>query len=162
MKYKKRSVKKDIRKNLEEKIFVNYFDTIKYKAIIYNNKGEQIAVVSIKRNEKNFSWDGRTYITNFECTTFFKDRRLFSTHKYFLYNINNPFPLEFNTENENNSIYTPDFDTEQLNIMLETKVIKDLNNVNKKLFGNIDIRTLMIIAVIIIGGYYLIKNGGFT
>jgi len=152
---KKRSVKKPI--NFQEKILSNLLDSTKYRAIIYEDNGDQIAIVPIKRHDKKFNWNGRSYITDFEVGTGAKIKSVFSKYKYFYYNVNNPFPMCFNKEN--NNIETPAFDTESLDIMLETKVIKDLNNVNKKLFANLDMKTVLIILGIIVAGIYFLKGG---
>ena len=63
--------------------------------------------------------------------------------------------MQFNKEA--NLIETPDFNTEALNIMLETKVIKDLNNVNKKL--KLDMKTVLIILGLVVAAIYFLNGG---
>lgn len=141
---------KNKKENLQNKLFVNFFDTIKYRAIIYNNRGEQLAIIPINRNEKSFKWKNRRFLLDFNHDTSFNRKNIFSKFKYFIYNINHSSPISFK------DIKNPKFDTEALNLLLETKVLVDLNTPKNKIPDWLNFKTLMIIAVI--GGiaYYLI------
>lgn len=144
------------RENLQNKLFVNLFDKKKYRAIIFNSNGEQIAIINIKRDEKTFKWNGKTYKTDFEAKTYLKRSNLFNDFKYFLYQIDNPFPLEFKTFNKIDT----KIKTDELNALLETKVLFDLNKLDNplsKLFSTKGLIGLAIGGIIL----YIILSGGF-
>ena len=119
-------------KNLDERILVNILDKKKYRAIIFNNNGEQIATLPIKRDVKTFTWNKKTYITDFENNTYFKRNNFFKTFKYFFYNINEPKPINLN------GLGNTKFDTELFNTLLETKVVNDLNSFSDDMNGYIE------------------------
>ena len=141
-------------KNLDERILVNILDKKKYRAIIFNNNGEQIATLPIKRDAKTFTWNKKTYITDFENNTYFKRNNFFKTFKYFFYNINEPKPINLN------GLGNPKFDTELFNTLLETKVVNDLNSANRKGLSELLTPKNVIIGIILLViGYYFLNGG---
>ena len=77
------------------------------------------------------------------------------TTKYHHYNFNNPMPLVFGKEVE------PVLNAEAYKSIIETKLIKDLNNLpNKSLLDFLkDPKVLIFLAVVIFGIYYFASGG---
>lgn len=142
-----------IKNNIDEKVLINFLDSKKYYAIIYNTNGEQIGLYKLKRDMKNFTFNDKTYIVDFNHDTSFTRSSFWKKHKYFYYNVNNTSPISFS------DITNPKFDTELLNIMLNTKVAKDLNNLSNPLSALLTPKNILI-GLAVIGALIYFGNGG--
>lgn len=144
--------------NLDNKIFKNFFDTKKYRAIIYNKAGEQIATIQIDRSKKTFNHKNFKYVVDWNCKTYFKRSNFFNTFKYFHYFIDNPNPIEFDGDN----FITPPLNTEVFNELFDTKVTKDLNNVANGLGAFLTPKNILIGLAVIGIAYYFLSGGTIT
>lgn len=137
----------------------------KHYAVFVDSKGRQREVISINNNKNKFSYDSKAYIKNINKYSNFhtKEKKLiFFTqhHNYFFYQYNYSEPINFTKEklhlNKSGSPYI----AEDINSMLETKVLKDLNKVDKNIFGNLEPKQIIMGIGIIIGIIYFVLNGG--
>lgn len=141
-------------KNLEDNKYINYFDKTKYRAIIYNNNGEQIAVIKLNRKENRFRWNNKSYNVDYNHKSFFMRKTFFKKYKYFFYTTESADQLDLSISEK------IQFNSELYDIMLETKVAKDLNNLNNNWLKNLDFKTVAIAVIIIAGLLYFVSNGG--
>ena len=125
-------------------------------AIIYGENGEHITTIKINKKKTEFEFREQTYITDRKNVKPFVKNGFLTDKKYYNYNIDNPFPILMDKKNE--SLINP----KQLNIMLETKVLQDLNKIDKGFFGNIKPIHIIIGIVVIIILYYLATGGSIT
>ena len=122
-------------------------------AVFYDDKGEEIGKKSFSKTDKTFKYKGRSYNNYHDEATFTTIKRWYWDIELYHYNINNPNPMVINKKVE------PILDSETYNVMLETKVIRDLNNVGAKgLLANIT-PLQIIIGVVILVVVYLFATG---
>jgi len=156
LKKKSKKVNDKNKSNLLDKKNVNYFDKKKYRAILYNESGEEVAIVKLKKNERVFYYNDGCYNVKFDNETSLVRKNFFNTYKYFYYQNGNPDPIVFNRVNNN---FETKFDAKTYNIMMKTKIANDLNNLSNPLSALFTPRN-MIIGVIVLAaiGYFL--SGG--
>lgn len=130
----------------------------KHIAILFDDKGEYVDDVSFKRNEDVFTYgkgkDNRKYNIVLDNCTIFERHGYLRNKRYYFYNINNPMPFILNKKTE------PYFNSKLYNIMLETKVARDLNNLVKGVWSELFTARNVIIAIIIIGVIVYFTTGG--
>lgn len=145
-------IKKD--NTIEQKIFVNFFDTLKYRAIIYNSVGEHIDTVKLDRFAKNFNYKDGLYNINFDHNSGIKIKTFWKRYKYFSYQLGNPDPINYN--NVNNISMT----SEKYNIIFKTEIAKKLNDINEnKLLALLTPRNLVIGLIVIVAIGYFASGG---
>lgn len=147
------------RPNLDERLLVNFFDKKKYRAIIYNSDGEQIATLNLNRAKSTFEFNGGTYNIKWDCKTFFFRANFFNKYKYFFYTLGNPDPIEYDKENNN---FKTNFNADQYSVMLKTKIAKDLNNIGKGISNLLTPKNLIIGLGILVVVYYFMSGGSLT
>lgn len=131
----------------------------KEHAIIFNDDGTQNKIINFSKKDKSFNYlDGEYLIIRKENNyTKFVSTRLFILRRedvYYEYTLGNPTPRE-KTDN-----IQPKFHAEYFDVMLKTKILKDLNRIDKSFLQNLNWRTILIIGVVLVAVYYVIKNGG--
>lgn len=148
---------KDINKsiNLQERILYNFFDNTKYRAVIYNKNYEQIAIIKLDRKNKTFKFNNGSYNVDYTQKTYFKRSNILNNFKYFYYREDLCDPITFNANDQ-------EFSPELFNNMLETKVIRDLNNVNNKFSDLLTPKNILIGLGVIAVGYYFLSGGTLT
>lgn len=132
-------------------------DWCKHRALIFDETGYPAKILKVKWKDYTFIYKDRAYNFMPEKASFFKVRNLISTTKYYFYNVNNPDPLILNedtlkTDSLNSSVYRE---------ILETDLIKKLNQVHKK--GLLDFLAqpkIFIPLLILIGIVYYFYRGG--
>lgn len=125
------------------------------KAEFYDDRGEFLNTKWFSKHKPTFKFQEKTFINDTKNPSFKLAKGLLYNTKFYHYNINNPKPLVLNHKVEAGEITS-----EQLNIIIETDVLKKLNSVNSGFLANLDFKTIAIIAVVCIAGYYIFKNGG--
>ncbi len=75
-------------------------DWCKHFALFFDDNGYYLGKKRVKWSEKTFSFKARSYNFVPEKSTFFKLRTIFSTRKYYLYNLDNPMPFLLNKNPE--------------------------------------------------------------
>lgn len=141
----------------------NFFNKNKEKIILFDDKGEQIKIENLEKGTEKIrlkiNGKNRTYLINKKTDNYIKIKNgLMGTTKYYLFNLKqtNPFPLTSYNEQLVNS--------EDLDSIIETKVLKDLNqppNANDW-FNNIKIEHVLIGIGIIVVGVYFLQGGSLT
>jgi len=123
-------------------------DIKKYYALIFDKKGNYLKKIKINRKDSTFKYGNKRYNIILNDVSWFKRKTILFNHYYYFYNINNPMPLNILSNIE------PVMDSELYNIMLDTKVAKDLNNLpfsfNMDMLKNPKIIFIIIIIVIAI------------
>lgn len=141
----------------------NFFNKNKEKIILFDDKGEQIKIENLEKGTEKIrlkiNGKNRTYLINKKTDNYIKIKNgLMGTTKYYLFNLKqtNPFPLTSYNE--------PLVNSEDLDSIIETKVLKDLNqppNANDW-FNNIKIEHVLIGIGIIVVGVYFLQGGSLT
>lgn len=96
----------------------------KYKAIFYDDKGNYAGIKGFNRKEKSMDYGKGTYNIDLNCS-YFDRKAFFHDKRYYYYSLNNPNPVLMNKKAE------PILNSESYNIMLKTKVLRDLNELSK-------------------------------
>ena len=123
---------------------------------IYSDDGEHIKSVRIKNKENSFTWDEKSFILDRKKVKPLERNGVFYDKRYYHYNINNPFPFLLNKKGE------PMVNAEQFNILMETKVLKDINSLNNNWLKNIKIQHVLIGLGILAVIYYVANGGSLT
>jgi hypothetical protein len=122
-------------------------------AVILSAKGEIIKTQRIYMQDKTFKYEKGQYIIN-PLAFSFEVKTLFRKKEFFFYVFDNPTPLEFGNKEENK------VNAEIMNNLLETKVIKDLNDLSNEGFSKYLTMKNVIIALIVIGVIWYLASGG--
>lgn len=144
------------RPNLDERLLINFFDKTKYRAIIFNENGEQVGTVKLDRSKQGFKFKDGQYNIKWDCKTHLKRENFFHKFKYFMYIFNNPDPIEF--DNEKNNFQTI-FNAEQYNVMLETDIARKLNNLVGGLGQFLTGKNILIMLGVGAVAYYFLSGG---
>lgn len=119
----------------------------------YDDKGEYIGKKGFSKTDKSFDFAQGSFNVVPEKVTYTEVKRWYWDVHIYHYNINNPNPFNFSKKVE------PIMDAELYNIMLKTKIARDLNDLAK---GNrwdwLNFKTIAIAAVII-GILYALFQG---
>lgn len=129
-----------------------------YKAIFYDDKGDFVEVKQFSRKEKTFkAFGNKSFNINLNAS-YFDRKHFFFDKRYFYYNINNPNPILMNKKAE------PIMDSESYNVNLETKVLRDLNELSKGKgwLSNLSTQQIIIILAIIGAIIYFATGGKIT
>lgn len=126
------------------------------KAVLLGDSGEQIKVLRIPKHENKFKWKTRQYVVMRKEVKPIIIKKLFFKHKYYYYNVNNPYPLNMGKKAE------PLVNTEIFNALMETKVLIDLNKIKKGLFDGLDFKMVLIGLVVIGVIIYFARGGSLT
>jgi hypothetical protein len=124
-----------------------------YRAMLYDDAGEHVTTVKFKRNDKTFTHKKRTYNIMLDKATQFTEENLLFEKRFFQYNINNPNPFLLNKKAE------PIVDAEVYKIQLETKILKDLNDLSKGGLAALLTPRNIIIGLIVIGVLVYLSTG---
>lgn len=148
----KKEVKKD--NTIEKKLFVNFFDNIKYRAIIYNSVGAHVDTIIIDRFDKNFTYKDGLYNVNFDHLSNIKIKTFWNRYKYFSYQMGNPDPINYN------NVDNVSMSAQNYNIIFKTEIAKKLNDINEnKLLALLKPKNLIFILIAIVAIGYFISGG---
>jgi hypothetical protein len=121
-------------------------DWCKHKALFFDECGRFVGVSKkIKVGDLKFSHKDKSYNFIPEKSTYFKLMYWFSTTKYYLYRIDNPMPLLLN------GVDKAVIDPTVYNQILETDLIKKLNEVSKKNIFAWLMQPKILLVILIIG-----------
>lgn len=123
-----------------------------YWAYFYNDRGEYVGRKSFSQKERTFKYGNRSYNIILKEGTETKFDYFLWERRIYYYNINNPNPIKMDKKAE------PILDAEVYNQFLETKVIKDLNDISSGLGQYLTPRNI-IIGIIIIGVLIYVGTG---
>jgi len=124
-------------------------------ALLFDDRGELLAKKSFRRKDDFFTYDGeRKFNIILQNTTAFEKFGILWNTKYYFYNINNPNPLVLNKKLE------PILNSKIYNVMLETKVARDLNDLTKSTLSQLMTPKNIIIVLAILGAVYYFSSGG--
>jgi hypothetical protein len=124
-----------------------------YFAKMFDEKGEHIKDIQIKKFSKIFNFENKSYNIKLKNSSHFDTKGIFWDRRFFIYNISNPDPIILDKKAE------PKIEPELYNIMLETETAKKLNNLSKKGFKDLLTLKNLLIASAIIVGIYLFSTG---
>lgn len=129
-------------------------DWCKHKALIFDSSGRLLGMKRISWKKRTFDFENRLYNFLPDNSTFFKIRRLFSTTKYYLYNFDDPNPIVLNGINQ------PVVDSEAYKIVLETDLIKKLNDIHSfNILAFLTQPKVIIVILVIIGLIWYFSSG---
>ena len=123
---------------------------------IYSDDGEHLKSIRIKNKENSFIFDDKTFVLDRKKFKPLERNGVFYNKRYYHYNINNSFPFLLDKKGE------PFINAEQLNILMETKVLKDLNALGNNWLKNIKIQHVLIGLGILAAIYYFANGGSLT
>jgi len=126
-------------------------------ACFYDDKGEYLGKIKFSKWDNLIKTKKRTYNVIREKATITKIKGFFKDKEYTHYNVNNPNPILLDKTTR------PILDAEVYNVQLETKVMRDLNNLSKKSLSDLLTPATIIIIVIVIGvSIYLLTGNSLT
>lgn len=125
-------------------------DWCKHKALFFDSVGYPVGIKKIHWSEPTFAFEDRIYNFLPDKCSFFKIKNIFSSTKYYFYNIENSNPILLNGENKGI------IDPVAYKRILETDLIKKLNDLSKSNFLAWLMRpkVLLIVIVAILVIYY--------
>lgn len=130
----------------------------KYIAQFWDEKGNYIGSTSFNRLKKTLKYKNKIYHIKIKEGSYYKRKNLslgLVDKTYYQYNISCSDPLIMDKKVE------PKINPEDYNTMLETSVIRKLNNINNNIFDKIDFKKVLIgLGVLVVG--YLVITGGIT
>lgn len=127
-----------------------------YYAVFYDDTGDFHGLKRISKNSNTFNYCGRSYVFRPNNSTCFRKNNIFYKVKYYHYNLNNPEPMVLVRN------YSPVLTAQQFNTLIESEVLRKLNNLSRGnwLLELFTIRNLIIVAVFVLVYWYLKNNGG--
>jgi len=139
--------------------------TNKHYAVFVDEKGRQREVISINNDDKKFTYNNKTYVKNTSkySNFYIKTKKLFfltQHHNYFFYQYDYSEPINFTKEKLNVSKNNNPYIAEDINSILQTKVLKDLNKVSNNFLKNLEPKQILIGLGIIGVIIYIISSGG--
>lgn len=126
----------------------------RYKAKMFNDKGEHIKDKWFSNFAKTFEFKNKAFNIKHKDATFFDTKGFFYDTRYYLYNIDNPDPFKLEKK------VKPVMDSETYNLMLKTNIAKKLNDISKS--GFLDFLKEpknLIMAVVSLILFYLVSTG---
>ena len=125
-----------------------------YKAIFYDDRGEYIGTKKFDRKEAHFKYNDGAYNISIKDSTMFEVKGLFFNKRYFQYNLNDPNPILMDKKRE------PIMNARLYNINLETKLAKQLNDLDKGDWEKLFTFKNIVIVLAILGAVYYFASGG--
>lgn len=122
-------------------------------ALFYDDKGEFLGRAKYKKWDSLIKVGKRRYNIIKEKATITKIKGLFFDKEYTHYNYNNPNPMLLDKKQE------PIYNAELYNIQLDTKVMRDLNNLAKKSLAELLTPINILIGLIVIGVIIYLATG---
>lgn len=124
------------------------------RAWFFDAKGEYHGSKSFSKHAKNFKYGVGSYIVNLKATNK-RDKPIIALwhRRTFYYNLDNPNPLILDKKGE------PLIDPEALNINLETKVLRDLNDLANDNFSKYITPKNIILGLVVIGLIIYLATG---
>lgn len=132
-------------------------DLCSHWAVIFDKHGWFIKTRKIKYRERTFKEKDFTYNFVPDKASFMKVKTMFSTRKYYMYNLYNPNPILLNGVNK------PLISADTYTDVIEANLIKQLNDVQGNLLKRLlTPRNVMLALVIILVIYYFASGGTLT
>lgn len=133
----------------------------KYFALIYFNNNT-FDVVRLNKGDNSFNHKKRTFYVQFKDVILHYKTGIFSNKYYLTYYYDNPIPLKLDE-----GVLTPlkysNLKSDELFVMMETKVIQNTNDLSKKDLSDLLTPKNIIIGLLVVGvGLYFISTGGVT
>lgn len=131
-------------------------DWCSHYAIFYDSQGHYVGRKKLDFAQPTFTFLHRGYNFIPLKSSFFKVQHVFNSTKYYFYSLDNPNPLLIK-----NKLETPVLTSEEFGVLLETDVIKKLNDLSKKnwLLELLTPTNLIILAVVIGLVYWFSTKG---
>jgi hypothetical protein len=124
-------------------------------AVFYDDKGEYLGKKGFSKWDSLIKTKTKTYNVLKDKASITKIKSIWRDKEYTHYNVNNPNPFLFDKKGE------PILDAEVYNVQLETKVMRDLNNLSKEGFKITPL--MIIIGVVVVGiAIYLLTGHSVT
>lgn len=125
----------------------------KYIAQFWDSNGKYIGNKSFNRRKKSFKFGENTYLIRLKQGSYYNRNNLvfgLVDKRYYQYIEGVPEPLIMDKKDGIKTMLS----AEELNTMIETKQLKKLNDLDKKgILGNLDMKQVILILAIIVGGY---------
>lgn len=136
----------------------------KDKAVIWDTNGEVADIVGFNKKHETFKWatptDIKSFVIDPKHASHFRRKGILFDTRYTQYDKDNPLPLEVK------QTHKPIINSSILNSLLETKVMKELNDLAKGLSGFAQFfsnpRNLIIMGIIVVVGVYFLSGGTLT
>ena len=151
-----------------KRIINKFKDKIKNKhfAVFVDENGKQREIININNDENKFKIKNKVYIKNSnKYSNFTLKKKVFyfflQYRTYFFYQYDYSEPINFTKQKLHINNTGQPYIAEDINSILETKVLKDLNKISFNPFSNIEPKQAIIILAIIGGIIYFVTNGGF-
>ena len=125
-----------------------------YKAVFFDDRGEQVGTKKFDRKDAHFKYNDGAYNIAIKESTMFEVKGFFFDKRYFQYNLNDPNPILLDKKRE------PIINARLYNINLETKVARELNDLDKSDFERLFTFKNIIIVLAILGAVYYFASGG--
>lgn len=127
---------------------------IKRYGVLYDNRGEELKKIRFKANDTTFKYKERQFNIEENKLSVFKIKGLLFDYYYYFYNIDCPSGFLFD---KRKSVI---IDSETYNIMLETKLAKQLNDLSKFNLSDYITFTNIVIVCAVIGVIWYFASGG--
>ena len=125
-----------------------------FYGVLFDDNGDEFGKKRFKRKEEYFTKNKKSYIIDVKNASYFKKEGFILDKKYFFYNKNNPSPLRLDKKCE------PILNSDSFNSLLETKVIREMNKLDKGTFGDLFTFRNILIVLGVLGVIYYFSTGG--
>lgn len=126
-----------------------------YAGWFFNEKGEYDGIKGLSKNNKDLIYKKGRYFINLSASyiEWTVIPFLWKKIRYF-YNVNNSHPITLDKRAE------PPISPELFDVMMETKLARDLNNLSKSGLGELLTPRNIIIAIVVVGIIIYLATGG--
>lgn len=127
-----------------------------YKAVFYDDKGEQIKVVKFNPRKDNFKISNmnKSFLVDLKNGSKFVKTGWVKDIRYYFYPIKSPHPLSFSNKSSKLIL-----DSDMFNTQLESKVARDLNRLSDNTLTDLLTTKNIIIGSIVLFAVYLLATG---
>lgn len=139
----------------EQRLGFQLFNWVQYRALIFDKNGRYIGIKAFSKYDNVFDFHGGSYNIKINEGSYHTRKTILHDYLYYYYELNNPDPIKMG------SLPSPIFSAQDYNIFLNTKLLKDLNNVSKDWLKYLT-PTNIFIALLILFALWFIFGGGFS
>jgi len=141
---------------LFEKLFRKL--TRKNFAVFFDENGKQIETIRIPIDSNKFRYKGKRYFCDSRMYTKLELNSALVTRLYWFYDMRYSEPLYYSPDYLAKADNGQPYIAEQIQTLLETKILQDINRKKSPLL-NLDLKTIMMILAGLGVGVYLLMGG---
>lgn len=138
--------------SIDKKQFL--FSIKRYRACFFDSTGSHIRTVSFSRNDRTFSFKDGVYNIVLDGGSHTLRKTIFHDYYTYYYNLNNPMPLTFK------ETVSPVINANDYKQVIDTKIIRDLNNLSNDWLKNLLTPRNIFIGIVIIIAIIYFTSGG--